>query len=245
MLLLGCEKNYQEAEIDSPIVVQMVPDYNNPSKNIELICKTEKIYPCCNFTLKSKVSNRFKNISIEFKYVIIPDMCLTTFGPAVTTIKLGNLSKGAHKFKTIVNDVISEGELIVTDEKYVLKIENPKEIVIAKETLNKIPKNTIWGTIGYHEKASESMVNTFLDSLQILGATPSKYLPGDYHAFYIQENGEILNEPALEYWFSKRFIFDFSNNIKSIEELLTRYKENYWDKLRIAIYTSDGDYFTN
>ena len=62
-----------------------------------LLMKTEKIYSCFNFQIKSSVSSNENDISVSLLGIHLPgDLCATAFGPARSRLPL-DLSNGEYE----------------------------------------------------------------------------------------------------------------------------------------------------
>ena len=61
-----------------------------------LLMKTEKIYSCCNFEIRSLISSNENNINIELLGIYLPDICATALGPASSRLPL-DLSNGEYE----------------------------------------------------------------------------------------------------------------------------------------------------
>ena len=50
---------------------------------IKLSLRTEKIYPCCNWIIKTDIRIENNEIIVRLLGIYVPEICLTAFGPAV------------------------------------------------------------------------------------------------------------------------------------------------------------------
>lgn len=243
LMVSGCIKINDTRPINSDIEIRMIEILNEAGRTLELYCRTTEEYPCMNFPIDRRYSVKPGSISIRFKNVIDPGICATAFGPATTTINLGNLKPGAYNLSIDVVDSHNSGNLIITPDQYIIDIGKKKQIVLTGAVLNRVPASTIWGTIGYHQTATEPVVNEFLSSLLGLGAATRTYLPGDYGYFSIDESGEIEAPQNHGYYFIRPFIFNYSGTSGNLEDLLRTYRQNHGNDVSIMLYTSQGEIF--
>lgn len=241
LILLGCQKDYSIDSIDSDIEIKLWETFDSTNRTLQLYCLTERIYNCSNYGIKNKFNKSSDNINIDFKGILVYDMCLTALGPATTIIDLGTLSNGTYHLNINVESMKSEGQLIITSDSYSIELFNQKQIKLINTPLRRIPTNTIWGTVGYHTSSTSTLVQTFIDSLQLLGATAKTYSPGDYGYFKINPNGQILPPENHGNHFIQPFIFDFSGNTSVLKNLVRNYGKNYGDSLSIRLYTTKGE----
>jgi len=183
-------------------------------------------------------------IVIDFNGIIRSDFCLTSTGPASTTIDLGSLSNGNYDLEIQVEGKKSVGLLIVTPDFYAINLDKPRQLQIKFSPLIRVPDNTIWGTIGYASSSYSAMAQTFIDSLQYFGATPGSYLPGDYNYFEINSSGQIISPSnGGGYYFAQSYIFNYAENTSTLKTLVNNYGHNSGDTLSIILYTTKGEIF--
>jgi hypothetical protein len=243
VILLGCQKDYSIESIDSDIEIKLWETLDSTNRKLQLYCSTQRIYNCSNYGIKNKFSKSSGNIDINFTGILLPDMCLTAFGPARTIIDLGALSNGTYNLNIKVERKKSVGQLIITSDSYSIRLFKQNHIKIINTPLHRIPSNTIWGTVGYHTSSTSTLVQSFIDSLQFLGATAKIYPSGDYGYFEINSNGQILPPENHGNHFIEPFIFDFSGNTSDLKNLVKNYGINYGGSLSIRLYTTKGEIF--
>lgn len=243
LLLCGCKKDTLVDKIDSDIKIKMWETVDSTSRTLQFYCSTEKEYGCSNFGISKTFNKSSHNIDIDFNGILLSDFCLTSIGPATTTIDLGTLSNGIYNLNIKVERKKSEGKLIVTSNYYEITLDKQKQLQIINSPLYRIPTNTIWGTVGYHSSSTTTLVQTFIDSLQLLGATVETYQPGDYGYFEINSGGQIKPPANHGYYFVRPFIYNYSGNTSLLKKLVKNYGANYNDSLNIILYTTKGEIF--
>jgi len=98
--------------------------------SIMLSMATEKIYPCCNWSIISKVTVWSNKISIDLLGIRVPEIGLTALGPAKFTSFL-DISEGEYLLYFSYRNVIDRYVLTVTDSsieitEYVSQLTKPK-----------------------------------------------------------------------------------------------------------------------
>ncbi len=245
LLFSSCKKDKLFDKIDSVIRMKMGETFYPANRTFQFSCSTEKIYECCNYTINKDFDISNNKIDIDFISIINPEICLTATGPATTTVDLGTLSNGTYELKISIGDEKSTGHLIVSTDSYVITLDQQKQIQIVNNTLNRVPANTIWGTVGYDTISTTNLVQTFIDSLQLLGATTPTYATGDYGYFQIDGNGQIVAPTNSGYNFIRPYIYNYSNNSSTIKTLVKNYGMNHNDSLKISLYTTQGEIFNS
>lgn len=243
LLLCGCRKDASVDKIDSNIKIKMWETVDSTKRTLQFYCSTEKEYGCTNYGIIKTFSKSSDNIDIDFNGILIYDLCLTAIGPATTTIDLGTLSNGTYNLDIKVERKKSCGQLIVTSDYYAITLDKQKQLQIINSPLQRIPANTIWGTVGYHTSSTATLVQTFIDSLQILGATVQTYQSGDYGYFQINSSGQILPPQGHGYYFIRPFIFNYAGNTSALKTLVKKYWTSYGNSLSIMLYTTKGEIF--
>lgn len=246
LTLISCKKeSTSNSEIDSAIIIDTREQLNNDRQTLLLVCTTQKIYGCGNYSIHYKIDKTTNRIDIAFEGIKTPNICLTSLGPATTFIDLGTLPIGLYQLNLTINRTVKKGELVVTPDRYSISIPNQTQIQLPKSTLPRIPSNTIWGTIGYNKASSEPMAQSVVDALIQTGATTQTYAEGNYWYFNIGTNGQILSPQNHGYWFVKPFILQYLGDIDKIKTLLQQIKTQYGNELHVTINTSKGEVLYN
>ncbi len=242
-LLCSCRKDSAEDKIDSDIKIKMWETVDSTKRTLQFYCSTKKEYSCSNYEISKWFGASSNNVDLYFQSIIVYDFCLTSIGPATTTIDLGTLASGTYNLDIKVEQEKSEGHLIVTPDSYTIKLDKQVQLQIVNPSLKRVPENSIWGTVGYHTNATETLVQSFIDSLQFLGVISQTYPPGDYGYFKINSVGQIVPPQNHGYYFIRPFIYHYSGNSFALETLVKNYGAAYDDSLNIILYTTKGEIF--
>jgi len=171
LLLCSCKKDAHIEVIDSDIKIKMQETVDSTKRTLQFYCSTEKGYGCSNFGISKIVNQSAYNIDINFEAILINTFCLTSIGPATTTIDLGTLSNGTYNLDIKVGGKKNKGQLIVSSDNYAITLNDKKQLQVINSPLRRIPPTTVWGAIRYHFSSTATLVQTFIDSLLFLGAT--------------------------------------------------------------------------
>lgn len=239
----SCSKQESFEPIVSDIEITMVETIDSTGRMFQFKCETIEEYPCANYHLLSslnKVSNAYE---IDFKGIDIPGVCLAAFGPARANIEFGNPANAVYDLVITTDETTSSGKLYVSTDYYILDFDKTGRIGFLNPILNRIPENTIWGTIGYHASDTEPLAEEFIESLKNLGAKTRSYLPGDYGYFSISSNGQIEPPENHGNYFIDAFILEYTGKSDNLKDIVRNYGLNYNDRLKILLYTTEGDMF--
>jgi len=241
--IVSCNKDSSNEKITSDINIEMREKIDSTSRTFQFICKTQEEYPCCNYQIGNSFIKNSDRVEINFDGIIKPEVCLTAIGPATTTLDFGAISNGTYDLEINTEGKKSTGQLIITSDYYKIDLDKERKIQINYSTLQKIPTNTIWGTVGYQTNTNATVVQTFLDSLQLLGATNQTYPSGMYAYFQINSAGNILPPENHGYDHIKPYIFHYTGITSNLKTIVKEYGKNYGDSLNIVLYTTNGETF--
>lgn len=247
LLLFGmasCKKNASDtSSLDENLKISMRENIKDAKRTLLFYIATEKIYPCSNYSIETSTTTGSDKIVISFIKINTPGVCLTSLGPATAVIALEGLSARTYTLELHTGNDVINGQLTVSADQYVLTLPVQTKIESINPQLNRIPENTIFGTIHYHHSTTVGTVNKFIDSLQYSGAAAKTYLPGDYVQFKIETNGQIKQTQDPGYYFTRYFIFNYTGDATPFKNLVQRYGVTYKDSLLATINTSKGEVF--
>ncbi len=243
LLLGGCtnDRFFESQAIDSEIIITAWENLESANRTFELICATQESYPCSNYSIHHSISVKDQLIGIGFNKILIPNGCLTAFGPATTNINLGTLSNKTYNVEISLRNKTSKGRLIVNDSYYQFIMDREENFKLAYNKLNRIPANTVWGTVGYHAVSSENLAQSFIDSLQTIGATIRTFNLGEYGHFSINSSGGLEPPKNHGYYFIKAFIFNYPGNMDKLKSLVKNYGIRHGNALSIELKGSKGE----
>lgn len=218
--------------------------FDTSSRTFRMHFSTTEIYPCCNYPIDLSWQQRSANvIDVIFKGVIDTNVCLAALGPATATIDFGSLSNGVYQLNFQNGEIRSSGKLVVSSDSYTVNFSANPIVRFTNSPLNKVPEHTVWGIVGYHKEETLPLVHSFFTSLINLGATKKSFMPGNYTAFEIDKNGDIVLMENHGYWFAQAFIFYYSGESSDIDKFLRNWSLQHNQEMSISINTDKGERF--
>jgi hypothetical protein len=209
------------------------------TKNVlNIKSETLKLRPCYNTSLIAKYEIRDGKIQIEYSGYYLTGICATAMGPAKTDYSF-EIGIGEYSIEFINDKISNYATLHVDNEKYIIMLLSHSNIITARDTLFKIPENTYWGTIGYHQATSLKLADEFIDSLKQLNVDFKSYKNGDYGYFIINQD-EIQPPTNHGYYFIKAIIFEHNGDFAQFKSKVLQYTETYKDELSIRLKNSQG-----
>lgn len=231
--------------IRSNLVIRLIEQLENGTRKLYLSGSTKTIYPCANYSIKTAFVTSKGGFKINYKEIIAPTICLTSFGAASSGIELGTLSNGNYDLQLNGPNWVNKGTLKVTTTEFELIFSDIKGIEIPTRILKRVPPNTYWGTIGYHKINSLAKVDSLVDKMKQNGAIFQKQAPGDYRYYQIDSNGNIMDPELSGYYFVRSIIFQLDGNEDRIRGLIRTDGIAEKDNLSISIYNDKGERIDN
>lgn len=239
----ACKKDKVYSNFAENIKIKMSEDVDSVKRVLNLYCYTEKIFPCENYPIEAAYSLTNDKITIYFSKIIIPGICFTSPGPAKTTFSLTGLSDKIYQLELNFGETKVSGQLAVTANSFIATLPAQTKAQFVNPDLKRIPDNTIYGTFGYIDPATISLGQKFIDTLQLYGATPTLYIPGDYNVFQIEPNGQIWQNQSTGYRYTLWYIYHYTNNTSQLKGLVRRFGIRYPLGVSISLYTTKGENF--
>ncbi len=230
--------------IDSKILITMSERLDHSGRSMILNCRTARTYGCSNYRLAYTRERLGSVTSIAFLYVRIPEVCLTSLGPARADIDLGSLAPGKYLFEISSGGKSVGAALSVSPDSCVVANGESPTIDFPVPHLNRVPDNTVWGLIGYlgHQgEPFDSLAGAFLDSLTARGASVGSFAPGDYGYFVIDASGAIERPSTDGYYFALPFIRRFAGDPALVRDLVAYFGRTQGFFLSIQVHTWRGD----
>jgi hypothetical protein len=236
LIFPGChifDSSENEIEpIEGNIIFSIKEGYENHDSisepSIMLSMVTEKIYPCCNWSIISDLTVQNNKISINFSGIYIPEICLTTSGPAQSTSFL-NISEGEYSLYFSYRDITDRYVLTVTDSS--IKITgNVSQFTKPKfELFWRYPPNSFVYLCGTTTETSW-ICEDFLDTLSSEINLEEFQFPDSGEIPYpCSSMGHYYDMPAKYFFYEKDADFD------KADEILKSYTQNV-----IAQYSGIG-----
>ena len=180
-VFLACESNdisLKSNPINSTIIIEAREELGPDTRRLTLFCKTGKTYPCINFPILTEWTKDESAVEVTFTAVGETVVCLTAIGPATTLVDLDGLSNGEYAIEVNNANLKNKGTLKVTDISLLFDKKNGIDFV--RSNTKRVPDNTYWGTIGYHDESSSTLVDEFVQKFSDAGAVFSAQTPGHY-----------------------------------------------------------------
>ena len=242
-VISSCKKTKVDSSFDNNIKIKMTETVDSVKRILSLHCYTEKIFECSNYGIEATYTLTNDKITINFIKIIVPNICLASLGPASAIINFNGLTNKTYEIELNFGTNKITGQINVTSGSFVTTLPTQTKVQFVNPDLKRVPSNTIYGTVHYHSASTSTIVQKFIDTLQLYGATPRLYPQGDYGPFEIEPNGQIKQTQDLGYYFTRYYIFNDSGNSAQLRDLVKRFGINYGNLLIITLNTTKGEIF--
>jgi hypothetical protein len=241
LMLAGCTTvdvvRQKLLPIESRLRLQLHEELTTSGRQLMLLVVTDNTYPCMSYQVAYRMTRAGAGIGIVITGVKPSDPCAQQPGSATARIDLGAVD-GPVPVRITVNDNVVDGELFASADSYVLTGLDGPWTYVTRTTLMRVPPNTLWGHVGYHDINHASVVAAYLDSLQSLGASPVTLQPGDYEYFSIDSLGNIQSPP-----YGYPFMNSHTLHYTGPHEALPGVLEAFRDSLYLELHTDLGESF--
>lgn len=244
-VVLSCSKDDTPPVIvDIPVTfqLQMREKLGAGSGNRPLefhIASVEKL-DCQNYQIDFYFSRKGRNLFLALKDFILSEPCVPGEGLANAAASLGVLNKDSYPLVISLKDVIeNEGQLLVSDQAYTIKLKTSDGILASPASLLRIPDNALWGEVHTPSDSAAAKAESFLEELEQI-SSELVLAPGYYGFFQIEEDGSlVLLEPeAGEDVIS--FYYSYQGGGDELLSLLSAYRNEGGGGLTIRLYDALG-----
>lgn len=213
-----------EGKIDFEVTEFHLSSDTSAPPEIYLTLRTEKIYPCVNYLIKTNLDDSKTDlIDVDLLGIQTPEICLTALGPATTSLKL-KVGEGDYNLR-----IHSKNFNVI----YKLKIDSKAIIILGDETLNVKPVTNIFWR--FPEKSFVYLCGTtvsdkytcdnFLDTLRSKIALTEFHFPaGGKLPYPTSSSGYYLNMPARYFYYKNEE--DFERAGKIMKNYYSKYLKN-------------------
>ena len=186
---------------------------------IHLRIITEKIYPCSNYRINTFQNISGGNISIYLPSLNVPDICLTSLGPAIADIPL-NLINRKYNLKLIFNGITDNYDVDISDSVIYLNNNVGDMSTPVYYKYFRYPKNSFAYYCGTLIE-DKYICDDFLDTLKSYLKLKEFYFPQDGQKPYHDSLGGHYYEMPARF-----FIYNNDEDFNKIGNILSSYKKN-------------------
>ncbi len=236
-------------DVEDEFSIRLKENLNINGRDIAFEISSLAGYNCEDVVLDTEFSRTNDGgINIYIHDLIIPNNCTEGNTIPKQELTIGELDNGTYNINiTLRNVVINLGELIISEESYVLSFENElKGIVLDAREVLKIPEGFIWGRVEVNNDNANFLLDAFKNKLNNTGAIESFLAIGQYSSFEMSNTGELLFENSSEFNYSFPFVYNYgTQNTEGLNGIVQSFLSDYNNTydLDIDLFTYDGKEF--
>jgi hypothetical protein len=151
------------------------------------------------------------------------------------------LNKGTYDILFITHNFSILSQLIVDDEIITLNVPDNQYLDPYVHKVYPIPKDILWGSIGYNGIENEKFASKFIDDLISIGLQRTTLPDYPYEYFRVDSTGNPCDEyhPPDRYY--KALFFKMNNNFTDIYKLAEQYHKQANEEISISVFTGNGE----
>lgn len=242
--------------LDDPIIVPVVDQefalemWQNLASDseypLEIRMYTLEDYECLNTDILTNFLQVGRSLELTLYDILDPEVCEAGLGPATGIEVLDNIEEDLYRIKIELQDVVqNEGWLTVTDDTYLVGMEEENGIRWQHYEMRHIPEDAFWGYVTYPDASSQVQVESFLSDLQQIG-TVSNLQDGYYGHYSLSDNGSKLevnttNLPGQ----AITFLLDYNGGNAEIDQRVEAFLADADPEVELHFWNGKGDEWRN
>ncbi len=229
-------------EVDDDFQLTMLEDLTTPEDDLHFKFESIRSKACDQDTVLIDLDNFGTALIMNINVQSTASNCQVTDQKAVTQTLSGELTQDNVSVSIkFTNVVANQGNLLLDNDSYELKMETSYGFYVAYETLRKVPRNSIWGYIGFTPNLSniaQSLIQDIEDQSSSIDLTS-----GNYGYFDVSADKDIkILDQEQEVVSTRPFVRNYGTvaDLQVITSIIQDYKERY-PNLRLNIRDSFGN----
>jgi hypothetical protein len=202
-------------------------------------------FPCNNFTLQVMVSSASGTTDIRINDIEVPDICISTEGPATQLIQLEALHNEHTRFSVWVNNKRHEFQLRLEPQTITVIQGRPFEnhLLFTYDTLMRIPANTVWGYLVYNPSKHNwpQVWQQIKQAFEQAGVQPISLPDGNYHFFSMKDDSLSFENVSQQ---AQTFYFGFDKPTELLQQAYENViKELGLTEIQLRLFDTSGERF--
>ncbi len=233
------EKDYAFNYID----LEFYEHFSSDNSFINFTLQTVETFPCNNFSLEVNVEPTSVHTDIQIMDIDVPDVCITTLGPATQQVELGPAEDITPGFTLWVNDKRHDFAVVVQDHLITIEEKTPFEnhLFFTFDSLMRIPENTVWGYVvfGQNEENKNNIMDEIMEAFKEEGAEELLLQDGFYY-YFTAKNNEIYFENLKQE--IQTFHFKFDKPLEVLTKTFNRIMGEYdQSDIQLRLFNTRGE----
>lgn len=229
------------ADVEDEFYIDIWEKLEPGKRSFQLKIETIEEENCLNYSIDFDFQKTGYSLEVSLNDILVPADCQPGDATAKALVNTGMLSPGYYDLLIgLRNTVLNEGQVLVSGDRYFLKSDKENGIIFLHKELMRVPEKAIWGYVVFEEGQDEQIAGDFIADLKEI-STEGNYNNGYYGYFTISNSAEKISVTDRPSTFNiKSFIFQFEEDKEQLISLLTNYREDHPDNIRIKLVTYEG-----
>lgn len=222
LMVAACKK--KQPEFNEQLTIKASEQLSYNERDLMLAFETEKSMTCGAATLVGETSVSGNTITVNITGMDMPPNCQYAPSKIVRYFYPGKISDGSYSIVVYNGKHRSTGTLVITDQEINLSFSSLENLRVAREKVLRVPNGIIWGNVMYNDLSRQSVADSFINSLLLLGATPVSLPDGDYDFFNVAAGRVSVAYNGVNlYPYKRDFYFRFVGVTDSLGSLARSY----------------------
>lgn len=243
LLFISCSDEDEKTFPFSHLHLNFFEHFHPNEREMVFFLQTNETFPCNNFLISTSVEQTPGVLEIHADNLDIPNICITSIGPATRSLFLGETDQLPRKVIFWVKEDKHDFDMNI--HQGFINVKRHSEAIgrlsFSRDTLMRIPDNTVWGYVVKEKEKKVHSREKLMDEFMAHGAQPLTLEDGDYHYFEVEEEDVVFHSHDLNEK-TQGFAFWFDKELDLLFDAFQQYaEENEQMELRIRLFNTRGE----
>jgi len=180
-------------------------------------------------------------IRINLDDTVHPSPCIKTEEAIQSSIDLP-LSQGVYEMNILLKGIVqNDGAVVVTKDKFKLKLETENGVIVLRQEINIIPDGYVWGRFKVLDANDLTEVKKAVQKIRDSNSK-SELANGNYGYFEVNGHQVTLLTGAPASGITETFLLKSDQAFSALESLMVRFSELH-PNVKIELYDSQGAFY--
>ncbi len=240
----SCSTDDEKDHAFNYIDLEFYEHFSSENSFFNFNLSTVESFPCDNFSLDVQVDHASGHTKIQVSDIDVPDICITTIGPATRLLQIGATDEASTRYTLWVNDKRHEFNVIIKEDLITIEQGAPfdNHLFFSFDSLMRIPENTVWGYAIFEQVPEKNDIwQELMEAFKDAGAEDLWLEDGFYYYFSVKDN-EIHYENIKQDIIT--FHFQFDGSLDVLTELFHLINEQYEETdIQLRLFNTKGERF--
>ncbi|MFP4288934.1 MAG: hypothetical protein ACLFQS_06730 [Bacteroidales bacterium] len=244
LFLFSCAQDEEtEQHSFNQITLNFYEQFYPENRELVFHLQTLEEFPCSNFVIDTEIEKTNSYTEIFANNIQLPNSCINSIGPASKTINMGDSQAFSPSVSLWVNDHRHDFSYTINDKQIVVEQKQhfDDRLFFTRDTLWRVPANTIWGYLVLDEQERTDMINDLMQYFKSKGIYAMDLEDGDYYHFVMRNGNTYFNISRNEI---QGFVLESEENLEFLVGLFREFLDDSdHEQAQIRLFSSCGDRF--